>query len=209
MLDVNQVVEKFRNIPTTCISDALNGLTNLDQAIKPVKDDLKVVGRAYTVKVRAADNKVVLKAIREANPGDVLVVDAKGYLYNASCGDFVIGLARVLGLAGVIVDGAVRDLSGIRDMDYPVFCKGTTVAASDKHGTGETNVPISCGDTVVSPGDIIVGDLDGVTVIPREKEEEVLGKAITKLEKDEEREKAVLRSPKAARAYIDEILSRK
>lgn len=203
---MSQIVKKFKNLPATCISDALEGLTNLDQSIKPVKDELKVVGRAYTVKLRAADNKVVLKAIKEANQGDVLVIDAKGFLQNASCGDFVIGLAQILGLSGVIIDGAVRDLARIRDMNYPVFCKGTTVAASDKHGTGETNVPISCGNAVVRSGDIIVGDIDGVVVIPQEREEAILQKAIAKLKKDEVREQTVLRNPDAARAYIDEQL---
>jgi 4-hydroxy-4-methyl-2-oxoglutarate aldolase len=203
---MSHIVEKMKNIPTTCISDALNGLTNMDQVIKPVRDDLKVAGRAYTVKLRAADNEVVLKAIKEASPGDVLVIDAKGYVQNAACGDFVIGLARILGLAGVVIDGAVRDLGAIREMGFPVFCKGTTIAASDKHGTGKTNVPISCGNAVVRPGDIIVGDLDGVTVIPHEQEEEVLQRAIVKLEKDQEREKKALSSPEAALAYINQQL---
>ncbi|MBT2584037.1 RraA family protein [Planococcus sp. ISL-109] len=199
--------EEFKDLPTTCISDALSGLTNMDQSIKPVKENLTLCGRAYTVKVRAADNKVVLKAIKEANQGDILVIDAKGFLQNASCGDFIVGLAQTLGLGGIVIDGAIRDLAGIQDMDFPVFCKGTTIAASDKHGTGETNVPISCGNAVIRPGDIIKGDIDGVVVIPQELEEEVLKKAIDKLQKDNLREQKVIGNPEAAKSYIDEQLA--
>ncbi|MBB5173754.1 RraA family protein [Texcoconibacillus texcoconensis] len=202
------IVKKFEEVPTTAVSDALKGLNNLDQTIKPVKDDLTVAGRATTVKLRAADNKLVLKAIAEANPEDVLVIDAKGYMQNASCGDFVIGLAETLGLKGVVIDGAVRDIQGIRDMNYPVFCKGTTTAASDKHGTGEVNGVISCGDTAINPGDIIVGDADGVVVVPQEDEETILEKSLEKLEKDEEREEKILGNPEEARKFIMDQLSK-
>lgn len=208
VVKMSDIIRDFQGLPATCISDALNGLTNMDPAIKPVSDDLKVAGRAYTVKLRAADNKQVLKAIKEAGEGDVLVVDGRGYVHNASCGDFVIGLAKTMGLAGVVIDGAVRDIEGIRELNYPVFCKGTTLAASDKHGTGETNVEISCGGAVVKPGDIIVGDADGVTVVPKEQEEEVLKKAKVKLEKDEKREKEILGDREKVLAYIEEQLSK-
>lgn len=205
---MSDIVEKFKNIPATCVSDALKGLTNLDQAIKPVRDDLTVVGRAYTVKLRAADHKLVFKGIKEASPGDVLVIDAKGYMQNATCGDFVIGLAQTLGLGGVIIDGVVRDIAGIRALNYPVFCRGTTTGASDKHGSGATNVPISCGQTVVHPGDIIVGDVDGVTVVPQEQAEEALQKATERVALDEWREENILGNPQAVRDFIDEYLSK-
>jgi RraA family protein len=199
----------WKGIQSTSVSDALKGLTNLNSAIKPVSDHLTVVGPAYTVRVRAADNLLVLQAIAEANPGDVLVVDAKGYEQNAVCGDFVIGLAKTLGLAGVVIDGVVRDLRGIRDMDYPVFCRGTTVAASDKYGSGETGVPISCGGVPVHPGDIILGDIDGVTVIPRDLENEVLEKAREKQKRDEIRSKNIIGNPEAARRYIQEEINKR
>nr|WP_244535798.1 RraA family protein [Lentibacillus halodurans] len=187
---------------TTSVSDALQGLTNLDSAIKPITDDLFVIGPAYPVRVRAADNLLVLKAIEEANPGDVLIIDGKGYEQNAICGDFVIGLAKTMGLAGVVIDGVVRDIQGIQSLNYPVFCRGTTVAASDKHGTGETGEPISCGGVPIHPGDLILGDTDGVTVIPKERENETLDKALEKQERDEVRERDVIGNTEAAHAYI-------
>lgn len=204
-LDVNQIIEEFKGMPTTCISDAMNGLNNMDPAIKPVTENLTVAGRAHTVKLRAGDNYMVLKAISQASPGDLLVIDAKGYLYNASCGDFVVALAKTMGITGVIIDGVVRDIVGIKSLNFPVFCKGTTVAASDKAGTGEVGENISCGGTVVKQGDIIVGDADGVVVVPREIETEVLRKAKLKLVKDKEREQNVLASREAAIRYLQEF----
>lgn len=103
----DKLVEQFKNVSSTCVSDALSGLNNLEPTIKPLIDNHIVVGRAFTVKVRATDNLMILKGIREAQPGDVLVVDAKGFLYNASCGAFVVGLAKTLGLAGMVIDGVV------------------------------------------------------------------------------------------------------
>jgi 4-hydroxy-4-methyl-2-oxoglutarate aldolase len=203
---MSQVIEEFNRLPTTCISDAMNGLNNMDSAIKPVTENLTVAGRAYTVKLRAGDNYMVLKAISEASPGDILVIDAKGYLYNASCGDFVAALAKTMGIAGMIIDGVVRDLVGIRGLNFPVFCKGTTVAASDKGGTGEVDINISCGGAVVKPGDIIVGDADGVVVVPQETESDVLRKAKLKLVKDQEREQNVLKSRETAVRYLQEVL---
>lgn len=94
---------------------------------------------------------MVLKAIKEASPGDVLVVDAKGESYRAVAGDFVVSLAQKLGIAGIIVDGVIRDLIGVRSLNFPVFSKGTTVAASFKNGAGEINVPISCGGVSITP----------------------------------------------------------
>lgn len=200
---------KTRCIPTTCLSDAIGGLNNLDPSIKPIHEKFKVRGKAFTVKVRAADNLMVLRAIYEAEPGDVLVIDAKGYEYNAVCGDFVIGLAQILGIQGVVIDGVVRDIRGIKELNFPVFCKGSTIAASGKSGAGETNVPISCGGVVVHPGDLVVGDADGVIVIPKARTEEVLQLAIIKLQKDKEREDQALSSPEAARRYLANLFAEK
>ncbi|ADH98454.1 RraA family protein [Salisediminibacterium selenitireducens] len=199
---------QLAELPVTAVSDALKGQTNLDPAIKPVRDHQRVAGRAYTVKVNAADNKLVLKGIGEAREGDVLVVDAKGWMQNAACGDFVAGLAKTLGLSGLVIDGVVRDLDGIRDLDFPVFCKGTAQAASGRHGTGETNIPISCGGAAVMPGDYIVGDIDGVAVIPQGQEEAVFEGARKKMTKDDERERAIIGNEEAARAHIRDVLSK-
>ncbi len=200
-------MKQFYDLPTTCISDVLNGMNNLDPSIKPLQDSYKVAGRAFTVKIPAGDNTMVLKAIKEASPGDVLVVDAKGESYRAVAGDFVVSLAQKLGIAGIIVDGVIRDLIGVRSLNFPVFSKGTTVAASFKNGAGEINVPISCGGVSITPGDIIVGDADGVVVIPQADAEKVLEKALAKLKKDEQREASALQDEASARKYLEELFS--
>lgn len=200
-------MKQFYDLPTTCISDALNSMNNLDPSIKPLQDSYKVAGRAFTVKIPAGDNTMVLKAIKEASPGDVLVVDAKGESYRAVAGDFVVSLAQKLGIAGIIVDGVIRDLIGVRSLNFPVFSKGTTVAASFKNGAGEINVPISCGGVSITPGDIIVGDADGVVVIPQADAEKVLEKALAKLKKDEQREASALQDEASARKYLEDLFS--
>ncbi|WP_286231984.1 RraA family protein [Neobacillus mesonae] len=205
---MDQHVLDFMNIPTTCISDAMDGLNNLHPAIKPLKEEYKVVGRAFTVKIPVGDNLAVIKAIRNAKPGDVLVVDAKGDQYRAIAGDFVVGMMQTLGIAGLVVDGVIRDLAGIKELNFPVFSKGTAVAASGKAGFGEINVPISCGGMTVHPGDLIIGDVDGVVVVPQAIEQEILTKALEKLNKDQIREDQISGNHEAILKHLDDLLSK-
>lgn len=202
------IKNKFQEIPTTCVSDAMEGLNNLDSSIKPLQDKYKVAGRAFTVKMPVGDNLIFLRAIREARPGDVLVVDAKGDTYRAIAGDFIVGVAKTLGIKGIVVDGVIRDLEGIKRLDFPVFCKGTTIAASGKAGNGELNVPISCGGVTVSPGDLIIGDGDGVVAVPQAMEREVLDKALNKLALDIKREEKVSRDREEVIKYLERFLSK-
>ncbi|AZU62044.1 RraA family protein [Neobacillus mesonae] len=205
---MDQHVLDFMNIPTTCISDAMDGLNNLHPAIKPLKEEYKVVGRAFTVKIPVGDNLAVLKAIRNAKPGDVLVVDAKGDQYRAIAGDFVVGMMQTLGIVGLVVDGVIRDLAGIKELNFPVFSKGTAVAASGKAGFGEINVPVSCGGMTVHPGDLIIGDVDGVVVVPQAIEQEILTKALEKLNKDQIREDQISGNREAILKHLDDLLSK-
>ncbi|MDF2683016.1 MAG: regulator [Brevibacillus sp.] len=206
---MSTIIDKFQNVPTTCISDTMQGLNNLDPDIKPLKEEYHIAGRAFTVKMPVGDNLTVLQAIRDAQPGDILVIDAKGDTYRAIAGDFVVGLAQTMGIKGIVVDGVIRDIVGIKKLDFPVFCKGTTVAASGKAGWGEVNVPISCGGVSIHPGDIIVADADGVVVVPQAKEEQILEQALDKLEKDHVREASVSGNREAVMKYLDGFLGRK
>ncbi|MFP7226321.1 RraA family protein [Priestia filamentosa] len=202
------IENKFQEVSTTCVSDAMEGLNNLDSSIKPLQDKYKVMGRAFTVKMPVGDNLIFLRAIREARLGDILVVDAKGDTYRAIAGDFIVGMAKTLGIKGIVVDGVIRDLEGIKRLDFPVFCKGTTVAASGKAGNGELNVPISCGGVTISPGDLIIGDGDGVVVVPQAMEREVLDKALDKLALDIKREEKVSGDREEVIKYLDHFLSK-
>ncbi|MFJ7929910.1 RraA family protein [Peribacillus sp. NPDC096448] len=199
---MDNLIQQFRNLPTTAISDAMEGLSNLDSAIKPLKEEFRMAGRALTVQIPVGDNSAVLKAIGEAKPGDIIVVDSKGDTYRAIAGDFVVGMMQTMEIGGLVVDGVIRDLEAIKELNFPVFSKGTTVAASGKAGVGETNVPISCGGVTVFPGDIIIGDMDGVVAVPQAKGEEILVKAKDKILKDEQRAEKYAGKPDEIRKYI-------
>ncbi|KON67047.1 regulator [Peribacillus butanolivorans] len=196
------LIQQFKALPTTAISDAMDGLNNLDSAIKPLKDEYHFAGRALTVQVPVGDNSAVLKAIGEAQAGDILVVDCKGDTYRAIAGDFVVGMMQTMEIEALVVDGVIRDLAAIKDLNFPVFSKGTTVASSGKAGVGETNIPISCGGVTVYPGDIIIGDVDGVVVVPQAICEEILKKAKDKIIKDEQRAEKYAGKPDEIRKYI-------
>ena len=203
---MSSIEDRFYGLPTTGISDALKGFNHMNSVIKPLKESDKIAGRAFTVKIPAGDNTGILRGLREADPGDVLVVDGKGYTERAVAGDFVISLAQNLGLRGMVIDGAIRDIQGIRSLDFPVFCRSSTLAASVKAEQGEWQVPISCGGVSVNPGDLIVGDADGVIVIPNGKEEEILQATLEKLKKDRTREEKYIGSREKALQYLDQVL---
>ncbi|MEK4283385.1 MULTISPECIES: RraA family protein [Ureibacillus] len=206
---MSNLIEKYLAIPTTAISDATGGHTNLDAKIKPLSDHFKIAGRAVTVRLPDGENKAVLEAINIAQKGDILVIDAKGNTNRAVAGDFVASLAKGLGIQGFVVNGVIRDIAAIRELDFPVFALGTTVASGNKHGGGRVNVPIAIGGVSVQPGDFIIGDVDGVVVVPQGEEEEILKKAEEKLAKDEAREKeALANGEESIRQYIEKALSK-
>lgn len=173
------LVEQFAGIPTSNINDEMNRLFCMDSGIKPY-NSLPLIGTAVTVKAPAGDNLAFHRALDIAQPGDVVVVDASGCLERSVAGEMMIVYAQKRGLAGLIVDGAVRDLDGIHRAEIPVYARGINPQGPYKNGPGEINVPIACGGQVVFPGDIIVGDEDGIVVIRPEYAEEILAKAQVK-----------------------------
>jgi len=207
-MNMDSVIEQLKTTPTTAISDVLKGMINLDPQIKPLKETYQIAGEAYTVKLAVGDNLHLLKALKEAKPGDILVVDVKGDTYRAIAGDFVVGMMQTLKLGGLVVDGVIRDLIDIKKLNFPVFSKGTTVSSGNKNGPGQTNVPISCGGVSVQPGDIVVGDVDGVVVIPKDEAATVLQKAEEKEAADEKREEKYGKNKETIYEYIDGMLAK-
>ncbi|TXL65637.1 RraA family protein [Cerasibacillus terrae] len=205
---MDSIIQQFRMIPTTAVSDALKGMNNLEGTIKPLKEEYKIAGRAYTVKLPVGDNVMLLKSLKEAKPGDILVVDSKGDTYRAIAGDFVVGMMKTLELGGLVVDGVIRDIIDIKKLNFPVFSKGTTVSSGGKNGPGETNVPISCGGVSVHPGDIVVGDVDGVVIVPKEQAEDVLKRAKEKMTKDDAREEKISGNKEEIYKYIDKMIAK-
>ncbi|MFJ6268222.1 RraA family protein [Lysinibacillus xylanilyticus] len=205
---MTKVEVSFKHLPTTAVSDATGGHTNLSSDIKPLADHYKIAGRAVTVRLPDGENGAVLEAIRAAEEGDILVIDAKGNTNRAVAGDFILSLAQGIGVQGFVVDGVIRDIAAIRGLDFPVFSLGTTVAAGNKNGGGEVNVPIAIGGVSVRPGDYIIGDVDGVVVVPHEDVERIVAAAELKLEKDEIRaQEAHANGKESIIAYLDKVLT--
>ncbi len=206
---MTKVEVSFQHLPTTAISDATGGHTNLRSDIKPLADHFKIAGRAVTVRLPDGENGAVLEAIRAANEGDILVIDAKGNTNRAVAGDFVISLAKGIGVQGFVVDGVIRDIEAIRELNFPIFSLGTTVAAGNKNGGGQVNVPIAIGGVTVLPGDYIIGDVDGVIVVPQQEAEKIVVAAEAKLEKDEKRaQEAHVNGKESIIAYLDKVLAK-
>jgi 4-hydroxy-4-methyl-2-oxoglutarate aldolase len=172
-----QVAKGFEGIPTGAISDAMGRTGSMAAEIKPIWSRAKVVGPALTVRTFPADNLMIHKAVTLAKPGDVLVVNAGGYKDTAVFGDLLGYSCKVHGIAGVVIDGASRDAEGMAGIGFPVFARAVLPMGPFKDSPGAINVPVSCGGVAVRPGDIVVGDADGVVVVPIEQATDVLAKA--------------------------------
>jgi regulator of RNase E activity RraA len=163
-----EVVEGLREFDTPSISDLMNRLYAMASEIVPLAGpEAPLVGPALTVKVFPGDNLMVHKSLDLGQPGDVVVVDTSCSGLTAVLGDLVCTKARHRGIAGFIVDGLIRDLPAIQALgDFPVFARGVTPIGPLHRGPGEINFAISCGGIVVNPGDIVVGDQNGIVVVP-------------------------------------------
>lgn len=169
------VMAEFTHFDTPDISDLLNRLYAMDPAIACLTGmHHRLCGPACTVKVFPGDNLMVHKALDVARPGDVIVIDSGRSAANAVLGDLVSTKAKHRKVAGFVIDGLIRDLPGILELDFPVFARGTTPVGPLHRGPGEINYPICCGGLVVNPGDLIVADAAGVVVVPREIAVELL-----------------------------------
>ena len=164
------VVAGLGQFETPAISDQLNRLYTMMPSIRNLTDEhLTILGPAVTVKSYPGDNLMVHKSLDIAQPGDVIVVDAHRSPLTAALGDLVSKKARHRGVSGFVVDGVIRDLPEIKNLgDFPVYARDVTPIGPMHRGPGEINYPIAAGGVVVNPGDIIVGDLNGVVVVPRE-----------------------------------------
>jgi 4-hydroxy-4-methyl-2-oxoglutarate aldolase len=185
------IVERLGRLPTAMVSDVLRNLQVsyiLDPAIRNLQPGVRLAGPAFTVLARPGSIITVHKALLEAPAGTVLVVG--GETVNSSnmamFGKLMSTQARIKGINGVIVDGAVRDSAELREMGYPVFARAVTPHVGLNRTVGQTQVPVPCGGLIVNPGDFIVGDDDGVVVIPQALAEEVIAKVESVAAKEQE-----------------------
>ena len=168
-----ELVAQFRTHATSNLADAMGRFHFMDFGIRP-RSGLSLCGVAVTVDARPADNLMVHKALEVAEPGDIIVVNTNGNTTSAVFGELMCRTAVGAKLGGIVVDGAIRDVDGITALEFPAYSRALCAGGCDKDGPGEVNSPIACGNTVVMPGDVIVGDEDGVVVIPREEAADVL-----------------------------------
>lgn len=174
------VVKKYREIPVANISDSMNRMTAGGARLRPMHAGGVMCGPALTVKTRPGDNLMVHKALDLAEAGDIVVVDAGGDLTNSIIGELMLAVAAKKNLGGVVINGAIRDSGSIKASKFPVFAAGVSHRGPYKDGPGEINVPIAIDGMVIEPGDLVIGDDDGLLCVPFDVVEDIYAKAHAK-----------------------------
>lgn len=201
------LVEAFQGLPTPNIADNMSRFFCAAAAIKPM-NGCKLLGTAFTVRSSTADNLLFHKALDLAEPGDVIVVDVQGDMINSVTGEIMMRYAMKRGIAGFLIDGAIRDSGALKSLDFAVYARGATPQGPYKDGPGEINVPVSCGGVVINPGDIIVGDEDGVVIISPKDAPEILEKSRATLAKESGIFKSIAEGT-LDRSWVDRVLQEK
>ena len=202
-----ELISAFRDLPVASIGDSVNRTFCMDSSIRPYTSHA-LLGPAFTVKVRPGDNLLLHKALDMAAPGDIIVVDGQGDMSNALIGELMVMWAIKRRLGGIIIDGAIRDVSRLKTLSIPVYAAGVTPAGPYKEGPGEITFPVVCGGVVVNPGDIIVGDADGVVVINPRDAHSVLEKASAK-SRDEQQTLQDIENGSWDRTWVEALLKAK
>jgi len=169
----DELIRAFTGLAASNVADAMGRFGFMDPGIAS-RSGVSLCGIAVTVNARPADNLMIHKALQLAHVGDVIVVSTGGNLANAVFGELMCRTAVASHLGGIVVDGAIRDVEGITTLGFPAFSRTVCPGSCDKDGPCEINIAVSCGGIVVQPGDLVIGDGDGVAVVPREHASEVL-----------------------------------
>ena len=201
-----EVAKKAATYPSSILADVAGRRGALNGRIAPLAPSMRFSGPAITVEVRPGDNLMIHAAMAIAKPGDVIVVDGRGDLTSALMGEIMSQQCVALGVAGVVIDGAVRDCEAIRELGFPMYAAGLNPNGPTKFVPGRLNHPISVGGVTVNPGDLLVGDADGVTVVERAKAASLLPLAAEKVAAETQRI-ADIKSRKALRpGWLDGAL---
>ena len=201
------LVEAFAKLPVANVSDAMSRLTAAGPTLRPMHASGGMAGVALTVKTRPGDNLMLHKAIDMAVPGDVIVVDAGGDLTNALMGELMLAYAVKKGVSGFVLNCAIRDADAFVQTNLPTFAAGVTHRGPYKDGPGEINVPISIGGMVIEPGDIMIGDSDGVLSVPLADAEEILAKTQAKQDAETKQMRAIAEGTND-RTWVDAALKK-
>jgi RraA family protein len=202
-----ELARQYLDVPVANVSDCMARMTAAGARLRPMHAGGRMAGPALTVKARPGDNLMIHKAMQLARPGDVIVVDGGGDLTNALIGEIMVGEAVRLGIGGMVINGAIRDAGVIRKSEFPVFAAGITHRGPYKDGPGEINVPIAIDGMVIEPGDLVIGDEDGLLCVPYDDAFGLLAAA----RKKQEIESAIVASIAAGtfdRSWVDATLAR-
>jgi RraA family protein len=203
-----RLVEELGRMVTPHLSDSMERLYAGGAGLRPMHKEGRLAGPAFTVRTAPGDNLLVHKALDMAKAGDVIVVDAGGLTGNAIIGELMAAHAKQRGIAGIVIWGAIRDSAEIGSANFPVYAAGVTHRGPYRNGPGEINVPVVVGEMSVRPGNIMVGDADGVVAVPQEDAQRVLNSAIAILTKETAAMKRFLAGT-ADRSWVDRTLSEK
>jgi 4-hydroxy-4-methyl-2-oxoglutarate aldolase len=177
-------LDALRDLGSATVYEAQGAFGALDSGIKPLDPRSRLAAPAFTVDMRPADNLMLHYALLKARPGDVLVVDAKGFVEAGPWGDVLTAMAQKVGIAGLVINGAVRDANAIVDAGFPVWCRGLSIKGTGKQQPGRINVPVAIGDALIHPGDIVVADRDGIAIVPADRINPTLAAAREREEKE-------------------------
>ena len=182
-----EVVQKASKFAASILADVAGRRGTVDGRIRALSHSTRLCGPAFTIEIRPGDNLMIHAAMAMARPGDILVVDGKADRNCALMGSIMLNACKKLGLGGVVLDAAHRDTEELLALGFPVYSVGSNPNGPTKYVPGRINWPISCGGVAISPGDLVVGDADGVVVIEREKAEAMLGLAAQKVADEQQR----------------------
>jgi 4-hydroxy-4-methyl-2-oxoglutarate aldolase len=203
---LHEHLAKLEGAQTGHIVDAMQGRAALDHRIKPVDPETaQFVGSALTCQTGADDNLAILAALVIAEPGDVIVAAADGFSATAVIGDNVTMMAKNKGVAAIVIDGMARDSYGIVPVGLPVFARGITPNSCVRSGPGRVGLPIVCGGATVEAGDVVLGDRDGVVVIPQGRVGEIVG-TLDEIRRMEEETQAKIRAGMGHLPAIEALL---
>lgn len=200
-------IQAFRGLPVANVSDCMARMTAAGPRLRPMHKKGYLIGSALTVKCRPGDNLMIHKALTMAQKGDVIVVDAGGDLTNALFGEIMTATALAIGVAGIVLNGAVRDAEEIGQGEFPLYAAGVTHRGPYKDGPGEINVPIAIDGMVIQPGDLMLGDADGLLCVPYDSLQSVLEATLQKMDA-EKKMLADIAAGKLDTAWIDATLRR-
>ena len=212
-LPPKDLIDAYKTLPAANVADCMNRLSAMNSAIRLMNGPFPgsaccMAGPALTVKARPGDNLMLHKALNMATEGDVIVVSNEGDRSQALMGEIMAAYAAYKKVAGIVFDGPVRDLDALQELGIPVYATGTTPGGPFKEGPGEINVPIACGNIQVEPGDIILGDTDGVIVIPR-RDAAALLEAAKAFSANDKAKADAARNGTADRTWVEKSLAAK